>query len=84
MDTGKLKITPTLDKKVVTNDQVAAPVNKGMKVGTATITLADDSLGYLEDNKEPTTDIITAKSVEKANIFVIGWRHVTDFFSNLF
>ena len=38
MDTGKLKITPTLDKKVVTNDQVAAPVNKGMKVGTATIT----------------------------------------------
>ena len=34
--------------------------------------------------KNQPADIITAKSVEKANIFVIGWRHVTDFFSNLF
>ena len=84
IDTGKLTITPTLDKKVTANNQVKAPINKGTKVGTATITLKDDKLGYLEDNKEPTTDIITTKTVEKANIFVIGWRHVTDFFSQLF
>ena len=84
IDTGKLTITPTLDKKVTANNQVKAPINKGTKVGTATITLKDDKLGYLEDNKEPTTDIITTKTVEKANIFVIDWRHVTDFFSQLF
>lgn len=84
MDSGKLAITPTIDKKTVTDDQIVAPVNQGTKVGTATITLTDDKLGYLEDNKEPTTDIITTKTIEKANIFVIGWRHVADFFSNLF
>ncbi len=84
MDTGKLTITPTLDKKKVTDDQVTAPINKGTTVGSATIQLADDKLGYLEANQEPSTDIITTSTVEKANIFVIGWRHVTDFFSNLF
>ncbi len=84
MDTGKLTITPTIDKKKVTDDQVTAPINKGTTVGSATIQLADDKLGYLEANQEPSTDIITTSTVEKANIFVIGWRHVTDFFSNLF
>lgn len=84
MDTGKLMITPTIDKKITSNKQVTAPINKGTKVGTATITLPEDKLGYLEENKEPTTDIITNKTVEKANIFVIGWRHVADFFSKMF
>ncbi len=51
MDTGKLTITPTLDKKKVTDDQVTAPINKGTTVGSATIQLADDKLGYLEANK---------------------------------
>lgn len=84
MDNGKLTITPTLDKKKVTDDQVTAPINKGTTIGSATIQLADDKLGYLEANQEPSTDIITTSTVEKANIFVIGWRHITEFFSNLF
>ncbi|WP_165003464.1 MULTISPECIES: serine hydrolase [unclassified Enterococcus] len=84
MDTGKLTITPSLDKKKVTDNQVDAPIDKGTAIGNASITLSDDSLGYLEDSKVPSTEIITTKSVEKANIFVIGWRHVADFFNNLF
>ena len=69
MDTGKLTITPTLDKKQVTDNEIQAPMDKGTKIGTATITLADDKLGYLEDNNAPSTEIITDKTVEKANIF---------------
>lgn len=84
MDTGKLTITPTLDKKQVTDNEIQAPMDKGTKIGTATITLADDKLGYLEDNNAPSTEIITDKTVEKANMFVIGWRRVAEFFGNLF
>ncbi|EGQ0246247.1 D-alanyl-D-alanine carboxypeptidase, partial [Listeria monocytogenes] len=40
MDTGKLTITPTLDKKQVTDNEIQAPMDKGTKIGTATITLA--------------------------------------------
>lgn len=84
MDTGQLTITPEIDETKVKDNELEAPIVRGTKVGTATITLADDQLGYLEDGASPSTDIITASSVEKANIFVIGWRNVTNFFSNLF
>ncbi|OTP12498.1 D-alanyl-D-alanine carboxypeptidase [Enterococcus sp. 10A9_DIV0425] len=84
MDTGKLTITPTLNEKRVTNNEVMAPIAKGTAIGTATVSLADDKLGYLSDSEAPSTDIIAASTVEKANIFVIGWRNVVDFFSNLF
>lgn len=84
MDTGQLTITPKIDEEKVKDNELEAPVVRGTKVGTATITLANDQLGYLEDDASPSTDIITASSVEKANIFVIGWRNVTNFFSNLF
>lgn len=84
MDTGQLTITPKIDESKVKDNELEAPIVRGTKVGTATITLADDQLGYLEDGASPSTDIITASSVEKANIFVIGWRNVTNFFSNLF
>ncbi|MGL9745205.1 serine hydrolase [Enterococcus sp. DIV1368e] len=84
MDTGQLTITPKIDETKVKDNELEAPIVRGTKVGTATITLADDQLGYLEDGASPSTDIITASSVEKANIFVIGWRNITNFFSNLF
>lgn len=84
MDTGQLTITPKIDETKVKDNELEAPIVRSTKVGTATITLADDQLGYLEDGASPSTDIITASSVEKANIFVTGWRNVTNFFSNLF
>ena len=38
----------------------------------------------MDGSKEvPTTELITTKAVEKANIFVIGWRSVANFFTNL-
>ena len=42
----------SLRKKQVTDNEIQAPMDKGTKIGTATITLADDKLGYLEENKE--------------------------------
>ncbi|MBO0430557.1 serine hydrolase [Enterococcus sp. DIV0660C] len=84
MDTGKLNITPTLSKDSLTDKQIQAPAEKGTKVGTAIITLADDKLGYLDEKDAPATDIVTTAKVEKANIFVLGWRHVAEFFTNLF
>ncbi len=69
MDTGKLTITPTLDKKQVTDNEIQAPMDKGTKIGTATITLAEDKLGYLEDNNAPSTEIITDKTSRKSKYF---------------
>lgn len=82
MDTGNLTITPDLDK--LKDDELAAPADRGTTVGTATITVAEDKLGYLDEDKMPSTEIITTNNAEKANFFVIGWRHVANFFSNLF
>ncbi|EPH95061.1 serine-type D-Ala-D-Ala carboxypeptidase [Enterococcus faecalis 13-SD-W-01] len=82
MDTGNLTITPDLDK--LKDDELAAPADRGTTVGTAKIAVADDKLGYLEEDQMPSTEIITTSNAEKANFFVIGWRHVANFFSNLF
>lgn len=77
-DQTNLTITPTVDQSIT------APLAKGTSVGTAAITLTDDELGYLQDEKITTTEIVTNQEVEKANIFVLGWRKVSNFFQNLF
>lgn len=77
-DQTNLTITPTVDQSIT------APLAKGTSVGTAAIALTDDELGYLQDEKITTTEIVTNQEVEKANIFVLGWRKVSNFFQNLF
>lgn len=77
-DQTNLTITPTVDQSIT------APLAKGTSVGTAAIALTDDELGYLQDKKITTTEIVTNQEVEKANIFVLGWRKVSNFFQNLF
>lgn len=84
MDTSNLTITPELDKSMVTDNNLDAPVRKGLVVGSATIQLKDEDLGYVGKAPEVKTHIVTTKSVEKANIFVRIWRNIKDFFSNLF
>lgn len=79
-----LVITPTLDKKEVDNHSISAPVKKGMEVGSASIEMADDDLGYIGEKPEVKSAIVTAKSVERANFFVRMWRSIKDFFENLF
>ena len=71
--------------KTMNEETVSAPVAKATNLGKVTATIPADTLGYMDGSKEvPTTELITTKAVEKANIFVIGWRSVANFFTNLF
>ena len=78
--------TTTIDyNKTMNEETVSAPVAKATNLGKVTATIPADTLGYMDGSKEvPTTELITTKAVEKANIFVIGWRSVANFFTNLF
>lgn len=84
MDLADTIITPKFDKKVVTDGSVEAPVDKGETIGSATIRLADDDLGYLDGSNPATAKIVVNEKVEKANIFVLAGRKIAGFFSNLF
>lgn len=84
MDTSQLTITPVLDEEIVTDNEVQAPVTKGDVIGKAELSLAQDTLGYLDASVKHETDIKINSTVEKANFFELAWRSVSGFFSNLF
>lgn len=71
------------------NDQfvdaaLQAPVSKDTEIGTVTASIPADTLGYVDESSTISRSLVTTDIVEKANIFVRGWRGVTSFFSNLF
>ncbi|KPG69375.1 serine hydrolase [Enterococcus sp. RIT-PI-f] len=71
------------------NDQfvdaaLQAPVSKDTEIGTVTASIPADTLGYVDESSTTSSPLVTTDTVEKANIFVRGWRGVTSFFSNLF
>ncbi|KAF1295834.1 D-alanyl-D-alanine carboxypeptidase [Enterococcus sp. JM4C] len=84
MDTSQLTITPKLDKKLVKDNQVEAPLKEGDVIGKAELSLAADTLGYIDNSIKDEADIKVDSTVEKANIFALAWRSVSSFFSNLF
>jgi serine-type D-Ala-D-Ala carboxypeptidase (penicillin-binding protein 5/6) len=65
--------------------QLTAPVKKGQKVGVMTVEYKGEgqSLGFVEKNKAPETDLITKEAVEKANWFILSMRGIGSFFSGL-
>lgn len=71
-------------KTTLSENELTAPVAEGDKVGTATVSLKEDTLGYLDNNVIHSTDIVTTQAIEKANFFELAWRGITDFFTNLF
>lgn len=64
--------TTTIDyNKTMNEETVSAPVAKGTDLGKVTATIPADTLGYMDGSKEvPTTELITTKAVEKANILL--------------
>lgn len=84
MDDTNLAFDASLTKKIAKNDGIQAPSEKGKKVGTTTVQLAEDDLGYVDDADIPTTDLVTTKEMDKANFFVLIGRQIQDFFTNLF
>ncbi|WP_291291238.1 serine hydrolase [Enterococcus sp.] len=84
-DMDSKDFTTAIDyNKTMSEDAVSAPIEKETVLGKVTATIPADPFGYLEDSEMPTTELVTTQAVEKANIFVIGWRSVTNFFTNLF
>ena len=81
MDKSQVTITPELNKNTK-DKELTAPVEKHTEIGTATVALTEDTLGYLEksDAAAATSAIRTTKNVEKANFFVIAGRNIKGFF----
>jgi D-alanyl-D-alanine carboxypeptidase (penicillin-binding protein 5/6) len=69
--------------KTAKEAEIEAPVKNDAVIGNVTATMTADTLGYLDDTAT-STELVAQQAVEKANIFVIGWRTVKDFFTNLF
>ncbi|WP_461224838.1 serine hydrolase [Lacticaseibacillus suihuaensis] len=71
-------------KKLVKANTIEAPVNNGTTVATANIAAKGDDLGYLSGQTGVKVTVQTAKAAEKANFFVLLFRGIGEFFSNLF
>lgn len=84
-DVKDLNVTFKTKKDLLTSDnEIEAPIKKGVEVGTAEIIPANDTLGYVDGSQGKSVKVVTANGVEKANFFVLMGRNVKDFFSNLF
>ncbi|MDT2753450.1 serine hydrolase [Enterococcus pseudoavium] len=81
MDTNNLTIKSTLDQSLLDNNAIIAPVHKGEKIGTVSVALPQDTLGYLQSDEGATTDLVTKNAVEKANAFEIIWQKITNLFA---
>jgi serine-type D-Ala-D-Ala carboxypeptidase (penicillin-binding protein 5/6) len=76
-----------IDKKKVTkNGELTAPIKKGETVGHINIEYKGkgEDYGYLLDgDTKGKTEVVTTKSVEKANWFVLALRGVGSFFGGI-
>ncbi|MDH6365540.1 D-alanyl-D-alanine carboxypeptidase (penicillin-binding protein 5/6) [Enterococcus sp. PF1-24] len=84
MNPENINIIPTFDNTLVTDGEIAAPVQQDMPVGLATIQVVEEDLGYIVNAPVLTTEIVATKEVKKVNFFVRLWRNIKKFFSNLF
>lgn len=83
MDPTNLTFKTTLDQSLLDNDTIIAPVFKNEKIGTVTVSLTQDTLGYVQTNEGAETNLITKQAVEKANTFEMIWQKTTDLFADI-
>lgn len=81
MDPKNLTIKTTLDHSLLDNNAIIAPVHKNEKIGTVSVALAQDTLGYVQENEGAKTDLVTKNEVEKASTFELIWQKITGIFA---
>ncbi|WP_314578402.1 serine hydrolase [Enterococcus gilvus] len=81
MDPKQLTIKTTLDHSLLDSNAIIAPVHKNEKIGTVSVSLAQDNLGYVQKTEEATTDLVTKNAVEKASAFELIWQRITNLFA---
>ncbi|WP_226582369.1 serine hydrolase [Halobacillus litoralis] len=83
-DLYDLKITIAEDQ-LDKDGNLVAPVEKGQKVGTATLVYSgEDQYSNILSNEGQTVDVVAADSVEKSNWFMLTLSAVGDFFGDIF
>ena len=83
----KYSIQVKTDKsKLNKNGELTAPVKKGEKVGSAELVYqGGDDPGYIyAHGKDKGLDVVTTKSVDKDNWFMLTLKAIGHFFANLF
>jgi D-alanyl-D-alanine carboxypeptidase (penicillin-binding protein 5/6) len=63
--------------------KVSAPITKGRVAGTLTVAAQGDTLGYLSGQKAETVTLKTTTTVKKANVFVLIFRGIGEYFGDL-
>lgn len=81
MDPKNLTIKTTLDQSLLDNNAVIATVHKNEKLGTVSVSLTQDTLGYVQANEAATTDLVTKNEVQKASTFELIWQKITGLFA---
>lgn len=81
MDPKQLTIKTTLDHSLLDSNAIIAPVHKNEKIGTVSVSLAQDNLGYVQKTEGATTDLVTKNAVEKASAFELIWQRITNLFA---
>ncbi|GGA70581.1 D-alanyl-D-alanine carboxypeptidase family protein [Ornithinibacillus halotolerans] len=73
------------EDKLNDDGELIAPIEKGEKIGTATLVYSgDNDYGYIFGADNLTVDLVTDEAVEKANWFMLTLGAIGDFFSGIF
>lgn len=73
------------EEKMNEDGELLAPIEKGEKIGTATLVYeGENDFGYIFDQEAITVDLVSDEAVEKANWFMLTFGAVGDFFTNIF
>ena len=74
------------EEKLNDNNEIVAPIEKGEKLGTATLVYQGEATdhGYIFDQESVVVDVVSDEAVEKANWFMLTLGAIGDFFGNIF
>ncbi|MFD1606593.1 serine hydrolase [Oceanobacillus luteolus] len=74
------------EEKLNEEGELVAPIEKGEKVGTATLVYQGEATdhGYIFEQEAVSVDLVSDEAVEKANWFMLTLGAIGDFFGNVF